>query len=83
MLVLSRRKGESIVIQDNIEITVLGIEGDNVRIGIAAPRQVDVFRKEIYLSIQELNRQSVTHGQVDIAKLLEEYNQSSDSDSDM
>ena len=83
MLVLSRRKGESIVIQDNIEITVLGIEGDNVRIGITAPRQVDVFRKEIYLSIQELNRQSVTHGQVDIAKLLEEYNQSSESDSDM
>ncbi|MBP1907231.1 carbon storage regulator [Paenibacillus turicensis] len=81
MLVLSRRKGESIVIQDNIEITVLGIEGDNVRIGITAPRQVDVFRKEIYLSIQELNRQSVTHGQVDITKLLEEYNQSSESDS--
>lgn len=81
MLVLSRRKGESIVIQDNIEITVLGIEGDNVRIGITAPRQVDVFRKEIYLSIQELNRQSVTHGQVGIAKLLEEYNQSSESDS--
>ncbi|MGG0824169.1 carbon storage regulator CsrA [Paenibacillus turicensis] len=83
MLVLSRRKGESIVIQDNIEITVLGIEGDNVRIGITAPRQVDVFRKEIYLSIQELNRQSVTHGQVDITKLLDEYNQSSEPDSDM
>ncbi|MNC73597.1 hypothetical protein D3C75_1248250 [compost metagenome] len=81
MLVLSRRKGESIVIQDNIEITVLGIEGDNVRIGIKAPRQVDVFRKEIYLSIQELNRESVTHGQADIAKLLAEFNHTSESES--
>ncbi|GIO42018.1 carbon storage regulator CsrA [Paenibacillus apis] len=79
MLVLSRRKGESIVIQDNIEITILGIEGDNVRIGIKAPRQVEVFRKEIYLSIQELNRQSIAHGQADIAKLMERFSQSSES----
>ncbi|WP_018749981.1 carbon storage regulator CsrA [Paenibacillus sanguinis] len=77
MLVLSRRVGESIVIQDNIEITVIGVEGDNVRIGIKAPRQVEIFRKEIYLSIQELNRQSVTQGQADIAKLMEKLNPSS------
>jgi carbon storage regulator len=77
MLVLSRRRGESIIIQDTIEITVLSIEGDNIRIGITAPRQVDVFRKEVYLSIQELNRESVTRGQVDIVKLLEGFNHSS------
>lgn len=75
MLVLSRRIGESIVIQDNIEITVIAVEGENVRIGIKAPRQVEIFRKEIYLSIQELNRASVTHEQSDVAKLLKEFNQ--------
>lgn len=75
MLVLSRRIGESIIIQDNIEITVIAVEGENVRIGIKAPRQVEIFRKEIYLSIQELNRASVTHEQSDVAKLLKEFNQ--------
>lgn len=75
MLVLSRRIGESIIIQDNIEITVIAVEGENVRLGIKAPRQVEIFRKEIYLSIQELNRASVTHEQSDVAKLLKEFNQ--------
>lgn len=61
MLVLSRKKGESIVIQDNIEITVLGVEGDTIRLGITAPKQVDIFRKEVYLSIQETNRESAAN----------------------
>ncbi|KAF6587332.1 MULTISPECIES: carbon storage regulator CsrA [Paenibacillus] len=61
MLVLSRKKGESIIIQDHIEVTVLGVEGDTVRIGISAPKQMDIFRKEIYLSIQESNRESAAH----------------------
>ncbi|MFM1651273.1 carbon storage regulator CsrA [Brevibacillus sp. B_LB10_24] len=55
MLVLSRKKNESIMVGDNIEIKVIGIEGDLVRIGIEAPREVEVYRKEIYLSIQEEN----------------------------
>ncbi|MEI2283222.1 carbon storage regulator CsrA [Paenibacillus polysaccharolyticus] len=58
MLVLSRKKGESIIIQDQIEVTVLAVEGDTVRIGITAPKHIDIFRQEIYASIQEANRES-------------------------
>ncbi|MFD1776632.1 carbon storage regulator CsrA [Paenibacillus rhizophilus] len=58
MLVLARKKGESIVIQDNIEVTILSVEGDNVKIGISAPRNVDIFRQEVYLSIKESNKES-------------------------
>lgn len=58
MLVLSRKKGESIIIQDHIEVTVLGVEGDIVKLGITAPKHVDIFRQEIYASIQEANRES-------------------------
>ncbi|PJN58900.1 hypothetical protein PAEAM_35510 [Paenibacillus sp. GM1FR] len=58
MLVLSRKKGESIIIQDNIEVTVLAVDGDTVRIGISAPNHVDIFRQELYVSIQEANRES-------------------------
>ncbi|KOY17758.1 carbon storage regulator CsrA [Paenibacillus xylanivorans] len=60
MLVLSRKKGESIVIQDHIEVTVLAVEGDTVRIGISAPKHIDIFRQEIYASIQEANLESAT-----------------------
>ncbi|MBN2712908.1 MAG: carbon storage regulator CsrA [Planctomycetes bacterium] len=55
MLVLSRRKDETIMIGDNIEITIVDIKGDTVRVGIAAPREVSVHRKEIYEAIQEEN----------------------------
>lgn len=73
MLVLSRKKGESIVIQDEIEVTVLGVEGDVVRLGISAPGNVEIFRKEIYLSIQEANRDSVSQTSVNLGALLEQY----------
>jgi carbon storage regulator len=55
MLVLSRKKGESIVIAGNIELVVLGTEGDNVRLGIKAPKDVEVYRKELFQAIQEQN----------------------------
>lgn len=55
MLVLSRRKDETIMIGDDIEITVVDIKGDTVRIGIQAPRSVSVHRKEIYEAIQAEN----------------------------
>lgn len=58
MLVLARKKGESIVINDNIEITVFEIQGDQVKIGIEAPKSVSVHRKEIYREIQEENRKA-------------------------
>ncbi|CAH1209580.1 Translational regulator CsrA [Paenibacillus auburnensis] len=70
MLVLSRKKGESIVIQDQIELTILSVEGDTVKVGISAPKHVDIFRKEVYLSIQESNRESVAPQQADLNALI-------------
>lgn len=70
MLVLSRKKGESIVIEDQIEITVLAVDGDTVKIGISAPKHVDIFRKEVYLSIQETNRESAAPAQSDLNALI-------------
>ncbi|PYI51180.1 carbon storage regulator CsrA [Paenibacillus flagellatus] len=58
MLVLTRKKGESIMIGDDVEVVVLGTEGDSVRIGIKAPKQVQVYRSEIYEMIQESNREA-------------------------
>lgn len=52
MLVLSRTKNESIIIGDDIEITIIDVRGDKVRLGIKAPREVPVHRKEIYDAIQ-------------------------------
>ncbi|MEK4345504.1 carbon storage regulator CsrA [Paenibacillus sp. FSL P4-0184] len=70
MLVLSRKKGESIVIQDQIELTILSVDGDTVKVGITAPKHVDIFRKEVYLSIQEANRESVAPQQTDLNALI-------------
>ena len=53
MLVLSRQKDESIMIGDDVEITIVDVRGDKVRLGINAPRSVTVHRKEIYLAIQK------------------------------
>jgi carbon storage regulator len=52
MLVLSRKKGESIIILENIVVTVVGIQGDKVRLGIEAPRDVPVHRREVYDAIK-------------------------------
>lgn len=56
MLALSRKKGESLVLNNNIELTVLEIHGDQVKIGIKAPREVPVYRKEVYAQIEENNK---------------------------
>ncbi len=67
MLALARKVNQSIMIGDDIEITLLEIKGDQVKIGISAPKSIPVYRKEIYLQIQEENKQA---GQeVDIAKI--------------
>ena len=52
MLVLSRQKDESIVIGDDVEITIVDVRGDKVRLGITAPREVSVHRREVYDAIQ-------------------------------
>ncbi|MGH2856869.1 MAG: carbon storage regulator CsrA [Solirubrobacteraceae bacterium] len=53
MLVLTRKSNQSIMIGDEIEVSVLAIMGEKVRIGIQAPRDIPVFRKEVYVEIQE------------------------------
>ena len=60
MLVLTRKAQESFMIGDDIEISVLSIMGDKVRIGVAAPRSVPVFRKELYLKIQDEDCAEIT-----------------------
>lgn len=56
MLVLTRRTDESLVIGENIIITILSIEGEKVKIGISAPREVTILRKELWQAIQEQNQ---------------------------
>lgn len=58
MLALSRKVNESIMIGNDIEITVLEVKGDQVKIGINAPKAVPVYRKEIYLQIKESNKEA-------------------------
>ncbi len=60
MLALSRKKDEAIVIDNNIEVTILEIKGEQVKIGISAPKSVPVYRKEVYLQIQEANQSAGT-----------------------
>ena len=57
MLALTRKKGEALVLHNNIEITILEVKGDQVKIGIQAPRDVSIYRKEIYLQIQKENEE--------------------------
>lgn len=56
MLVLSRKPGESIIIGNNIEIKILEIEDGKVKLGIDAPRDIEIYRKEIYIAIEEENK---------------------------
>ncbi|MEC2077888.1 carbon storage regulator CsrA [Metabacillus fastidiosus] len=70
MLVLTRRINEGIKIGDDIEITVLSISGDQIKLGINAPKNIEIHRKEIYLSIQESNNEaaSISKNVLDLIK---------------
>lgn len=71
MLALSRKKTESIVINNDIEVTVLEIKGDQVKIGITAPKSVPVYRKEVYAQIKDANKAaSVSNGAEALRNLL-------------
>ncbi len=59
MLALTRKKGEALMINNNIEITILDVKGDQVKIGIAAPKEIPVYRKEVYLQIQDANKDAM------------------------
>ncbi len=58
MLALSRKVNESIMIGSEIEITVLEVKGDQIKIGITAPKSIPIYRKEIYLQIQASNKEA-------------------------
>ncbi len=58
MLALTRKKGESLIVNNDVEITVLEIRGDQIKLGISAPREVPIYRKEVYLQIQEENKEA-------------------------
>lgn len=66
MLALTRKNGESIVIGNDVEITILDVKGDQVKLGISAPKAVPVYRKEIYLQIQEANKEAVSSAETNL-----------------
>lgn len=71
MLILSRKKDESVIIDDNIEITIIGIENGRVRIGIDAPNHIEILRKELYIEAEDINRSAaIGSGKMDELKGL-------------
>ena len=65
MLILSRRPGETLCIGDDVTVTVLGVKGNQVRIGISAPKDVGVHREEIYLNLIEEGKGNVSFASTD------------------
>lgn len=72
MLVLTRKRDESVMIGDNIKITVVDVRGDQVKLGIEAPRSIPVHREEVYREIKEENRRAALQADVslDLGRLL-------------
>ena len=64
MLALSRKENEAIVLGNDIEITILEIKGEQVKIGIAAPKNVPVYRKELYVQIKDANKEAIEQANV-------------------
>lgn len=70
MLALSRKKNEALIINNNIEIAILEVKGDQVKIGISAPKEVPIYRKEVYLQIQEANKIAMNAEGMDALKMF-------------
>ncbi|GAF67099.1 carbon storage regulator CsrA [Alkalihalobacillus trypoxylicola] len=68
MLVLTRKTNEAITIGEDIEITILSIHGDQVKIGINAPKKIDIHRKEVFIAIKEENHEAVKTVSLDSLK---------------
>ena len=69
MLALTRKKGESIIIGDNIEIVVISAQGEQVKLGIMAPKEISVYRKEIYKAILDENKKAARPNAAALAEL--------------
>ena len=69
MLALSRKKGEAIMVGNNVEISILDIKGDQIKIGIQAPKEIPVYRKEVYIQIEEENREAVLNSGIAMTNL--------------
>lgn len=70
MLALSRKKGEALIINNDIEITVLEVKGEQVKLGISAPKDVPIYRKEVYVQIQESTKEAAANASLDALKKL-------------
>lgn len=70
MLALARKVNQSIMLGSDIEVTLLEIKGDQVKLGISAPKSVPIYRKEIFLQIQEENRQAMQDVDVESLKQI-------------
>ena len=75
MLVLTRKPGQSIMIGDGIEVQVLSVSGEKIRLGITAPRDVAIFRDEVLERIQQDEGQPVSNGPGPVARDLERFSQ--------
>jgi carbon storage regulator len=69
MLVLTRKKDESVIVGNSIEVKILEVRGDHVSLGFSAPRQIPIYRKEVFEAIQSENRQAVGPGAGQIEKI--------------
>jgi carbon storage regulator len=69
MLVLSRKKDQKVMIGDNVEVTVVEIRGDTVKLGISAPKEVAIHRAEVYEAIRQANLEASTPPKVDLEEL--------------
>ena len=69
MLILTRKSDESVIIANNIEVKILSVRGDQVSIGFSAPREVSIYRKEVYDAIQQENRQAASINTIAMNKI--------------
>ena len=75
MLILTRRMGESIRIGDDITVLITGVDQNKVKIGITSPRHIPIYREELYLKIQQENKEAASVEQCDLDKMLELVNE--------